>query len=199
MKIYLASSNPHKLSEFQSMLKEYNLVLPCDEGISFSPEETGNNFFENSMIKAKALFNIVKSPVIADDSGLCIDALNGAPGIYSARYGSCGGINANGISGIDKVLAELKGIAEREKRKAYFVCCAVIYFGKNRFYSVQEICEGEIAAAKSGAGGFGYDPIFYLPQFGKTMAEITAEEKNKISHRGKAVKVLSELLHTALK
>lgn len=198
MKIYLASSNAHKLAEFQSMLTDYNIVLPCNEGFSFKPEETGKNFFENAMIKAEALYKVVKSPVIADDSGLCIDALNGAPGIFSARYGSYNGKNVSPDTGITKVLEDLKNVSE-EGRGAYFVCCAVIYLGKDKFYCVQETCEGKIAKTKYGSGGFGYDPVFYLPQFGKTMAELSAEEKNKVSHRGKAVKALSAIMQTVFK
>lgn len=198
MKIYLASSNRHKLLEFQSILKGFNLVIPDDNGILFSPEETGETFFENALIKAKALYEIVKEPVIADDSGLCINALNGAPGIYSARYGSLNGKNTSADTGINKVLEELSNIISSADRKACFVCCIVIYLGENRFYSIQETCEGEIAYKKFGKGGFGYDPIFYLPQLGKTMAELTEEEKNKISHRGKAVRVLSKLLRLEL-
>ncbi|TWI78032.1 XTP/dITP diphosphohydrolase [Treponema putidum] len=159
--------------------------------MEFDPEETGSTFFENSMIKAKALYDIVKAPVLADDSGLCVDFLNGAPGVHSARYGSIEGEHVSAEAGIIKVLNELKGV---KKRSAFFACCIVFLLNENRFYSVQEICEGTISEAPSGAGGFGYDPIFFVEKLGKTFAELTSEEKNSISHRGKALVSISKLI-----
>lgn len=159
--------------------------------MEFDPEETGSTFFENSMIKAKALYDIVKAPVLADDSGLCVDFLNGAPGVHSARYGSIEGEHVSAEAGIIKVLNELKGV---KKRSAFFACCIVFLLNENRFYSVQEICEGTISEAPSGSGGFGYDPIFFVEKLGKTFAELTSEEKNSISHRGKALVSISKLI-----
>ena len=191
MKIYLASGNVNKKREVQELLPSHTIVLPKDEGIEFDPEETGSTFFENAMIKAKALYDIVKAPVLADDSGLCVDFLNGAPGIHSARYGSPDGEHVSAEAGINKVLAELKGVKDRS---AHFACCMVFLLDENRFYSVQETCEGYITESPSGAGGFGYDPIFFGEKFGKTFAELTSEQKNSISHRGRALFSISRFI-----
>ena len=191
MKIYLASGNINKKKEVQELLPSHKIVLPKDEGIEFDPEETGSTFFENAMIKAKALYDIVKAPVLADDSGLCVDFLKGAPGVHSARYGSVEGKHVSAEAGINKVLAELKGVKDRSAR---FACCMVFLLDENRFYSVQETCEGRITGAPSGSGGFGYDPIFFVEKFGKTFAELTSEQKNSISHRGMALKAIIKLI-----
>lgn len=191
MKIYLASGNVNKKKEVQELLPSHKIVLPKDEGIEFDPEETGSTFFENAMIKAKALYHIVKAPVLADDSGICIDFLKGAPGVHSARYGSVEGEHVSAEAGINKVLSELKGVKDRSAR---FACCMVFLLDENRFYSVQETCEGHITEAPSGSGGFGYDPIFFVEKFGKTFAELTSEQKNSISHRGRALKAIIKLI-----
>nr|WP_314782026.1 RdgB/HAM1 family non-canonical purine NTP pyrophosphatase [uncultured Treponema sp.] len=191
MKIYLASGNVNKKKEVQELLPSHTIVLPKDESIEFDPEETGSTFFENAMIKAKALYDIVKAPVLADDSGICIDFLKGAPGVHSARYGSVEGEHVSAEAGINKVLAELKGVKDRSAR---FACCMVFLLDENRFYSVQETCEGHITGAPSGSGGFGYDPIFFVEKFGKTFAELTSEQKNSISHRGMALKAIIKLI-----
>lgn len=194
MKIYLASGNLHKKKEFESLLPGFEIVVPKEEGLAFDPAETGATFFENALIKAKSLYSMIRKPVIADDSGLCIDFLNGAPGVFSARYGEKDGNSLSFEAKIEKVLAELKG---EKNRKAHFVCCIVVLFNEHRFYSVQEICEGEIAESVHGKNGFGYDPIFYLKEFGKTFAELTETEKNAVSHRGKAASVAAKLLREA--
>ncbi len=191
MKIYLASGNDHKKQELQEILTNYEIILPKEDGIDFDPVEDGESFFENAMIKAKALYEIVKAPVIADDSGLCIDHLNGAPGIYSARYGSENMEHVSSDISIKKVLSELDGV---ENRKAHFACCMVFMRDENRFFSVQEICEGRITEKVYGNGGFGYDPIFFVEKFGKTFAELTSDEKNSISHRGLAMEKMVKLL-----
>ncbi len=191
MKIYLASGNMHKKKELEELLPNYEIVLPKEIGIEFDPVEDGQTFFENAMIKAQALYEIVKEPVIADDSGLCIDYLNGSPGIYSARYGSENMEHVSSAKSIDKVLSELKGV---ENRQAHFACCMVFLLDKDRFFSVQEICKGVITEKPSGQDGFGYDPIFYVEKFGKTFAELSSEEKNSLSHRGLAMKELAKIL-----
>ncbi|UTC74177.1 RdgB/HAM1 family non-canonical purine NTP pyrophosphatase [Treponema sp. OMZ 792] len=191
MKIYLASGNVNKQREVQELLPSHKIVLPKDEGIDFDPEETGSSFFENAMIKAKALYDIVRAPVLADDSGLCVDFLNGAPGIHSARYGAVNGEHVSAEAGIIKVLAELKGVKERSAR---FACCMIFLLNENRFYSVQETCEGTITEKAAGAGGFGYDPIFFVEDFGKTFAELKPEEKNSVSHRGRALRAITKLI-----
>ena len=193
MHIYLASGNRHKQEEFAAILKDHRISIPSDAGIVFDPEETGSTFFENAMIKAKALYDIVEAPVLADDSGLCVDFLNGAPGIHSARYGSPDGEHVSAEAGINKVLAELKGVKDRSAR---FACCIVFLLDENRFYSVQETCEGYITESPSGSGGFGYDPIFFVEKFGKTFAELTSEQKNSISHRGRALFSISKFIES---
>lgn len=189
--IFLASGNKHKLTEMQTILPMLKIKTPLDVKIKFAPDESGKTFFENAMIKAKALYEIVKEPVIADDSGLCVVSLNDAPGVYSSRYA---GDHAD-TKGQDKKNNEklLTVLGEQTNRAAYFVCCIVLYLKHNRFVVVQEICEGEILKETRGENGFGYDPIFFIPSLNKTMAELTAEEKNKISHRGKALAALKKL------
>jgi len=188
MTIYLASGNRHKQEEFAAILKDHRVILPADAGIAFDPKETGATFFENALLKAEALYDIVKIPVIADDSGLCIDALDGRPGIYSARYGMKDGVPLDAADRNRLVLQQMEGI---KKRNCRFVCCIVVMLGPHRFFTVQETCEGVIADEPRGAHGFGYDPIVYLPEIGKTVAELTAEEKNMRSHRGKAGRIVS--------
>ena len=188
MTIYLASGNKHKQEEFAAILKGHQIILPVDAGITFDPDETGSTFFENALLKAQALYDIVKMPVIADDSGLCIDALDGRPGIYSARYGMKDGVPLEAAERNALILQQMEGI---KKRSCRFVCCIVVMLGPHRFFTVQETCEGVIADQPQGIHGFGYDPIVYLPEIGKTVAELTAEEKNERSHRGKAGKIVS--------
>lgn len=193
MTIYLASGNKHKQEEFTAILKDHQILLPVDAGITFDPDETGSTFFENALLKAQALYDIVKMPVIADDSGLCIDALDGRPGIYSARYGMKDGVPLEAAERNALILQQMEGITQRSCR---FVCCIVVMLGPHRFFTVQETCEGVIADQPQGIHGFGYDPIVYLPEIGKTVAELTAQEKNELSHRGKAGRIVAQLLHT---
>lgn len=195
MKLYLASNNKHKYKEFCEGLCNVDLILPCNEGIQSSPEETGTSFLENAMIKAKALYDIVHSPVIADDSGLCVDALDGMPGIFSARYATAPANEQIKDYGINRLLKEME---DRKNRGAMFVCTLVLYIEENRFFVLQETCKGEIALCKKGEGGFGYDPIFFLKDLNKTMAELTGVEKNRISHRGKAIHACNALLQHML-
>ena len=202
MKIYLASGNEHKRQEMKKIFSDFSIVLPKDENISFNPDETGSTFIENSLIKAKALWNIVHEPVLADDSGICVEALNGFPGIYSARY--CGN-GKNVTSDADKLtamernqllIAELNG-TKSQNRNCAFVCSLVYYFGNNQFYAVQETLKGTLVNSVEdlkGKGGFGYDPAVFLPQYNKTVAELTEDEKNAISHRGKACLKMSAFL-----
>lgn len=191
MTIYLASGNRHKQEEFAAILKDYHVILPADAGIAFDPKETGATFFENALLKAEALYDIVKMPVIADDSGLCIDALGGKPGIYSARYGMKDGVQLKAEERNQLVLRQMEGV---ENRSCRFVCCIAVMLDAHRFFTVQETCEGVIAESERGEHGFGYDPIVYLPKIGKTVAELTAQEKNELSHRGKAGRLVARLL-----
>lgn len=216
MKIYLATGNKNKKREMSQILSEHEIVTPSDEGIDFNPVEDGKTFYENSIIKAKTLFDIVHCPVIADDSGICVDALGGIPGIYSARYGGKDfpkgkpdssktpqeEQNRMLIEQLNEKLAE--GNVDcthfpNGPRSAHYTCAMVLYLGHDRVYVAQDTMEGcliEKIEDARGTGGFGYDPLFFLPQYGKTSAEISAEEKNAISHRGKATRALIQLINT---
>lgn len=215
MKIYLATGNKNKKREMSQILSPHTVITPADEGIDFNPIENGKTFYENSIIKAKTLYEIVRCPVIADDSGICVDALNGIPGIYSARYG--GPEFPQGKPDGSKTPQELQnrflieslnaavasGITsdsfKNGLRSAHYTCAMVLYLGTDRIFVSQETMEGTIVERiedAAGTGGFGYDPIFFLPQYGKTAAQISSEEKNAISHRGKATRALVEMLKT---
>ena len=193
MTLYLASGNLHKKHEMQDICRPHTILIPADKGIAFNPEETGKTFLENALLKARVLYESVKSPVIADDSGLCIDALGGEPGIYSARYGMKDGVQLEAQERNKLVLHRMEGVKNRSCR---FVCCIVVMLDAHRFFTVQETCEGVIAISAHGEHGFGYDPIVYLPEIGKTVAELTAQEKNELSHRGKAGRIAAQLLRT---
>jgi len=185
MKIYLASSNEHKRQEILQCLPCHEIVMPVDIGHPFSPKEDGNSFLENAMIKARSLYKEVRAPILADDSGLCVRALNDRPGIFSSRYSTPPMSQKNVADyGITRLLKEMEGI---EDRRAVFVCCIVLYIEEHRFFVFQDICKGKIEYEKKGSNGFGYDPIFFVDSMAKTMAELTKEEKNLVSHRGKAL------------
>src|SRR5574344_3097623 len=200
MKIYFATGNAHKRTEMQQIFSGSTIVMPSDEGIEFDPEETGSSFFENSLIKARALWEQVHAPVLADDSGLCVDCLGGAPGIFSSRYAGPDFMHGrpDGIkitqSEQNRMLIEQANDTGSKNRSCRYVCAMVLMVTPDRFYCAQETMEGELICTLSlaaGTGGFGYDPIVMLPQFGKTVAQISAEEKNAVSHRGKAARALS--------
>lgn len=184
MKILVATENNHKVEELSAIFRNSELSTPAREGIDYSFEENGNSFLENSMGKAFALLQKSDRPVIADDSGLVVPALNGEPGIYSARYGSKEKHQKLDTPARNQYLLErMKDITDRH---AFFVCCMVLAISEERFFVVQETLPGEITLAPKGENGFGYDPLFFLPEYGKTVAELPEEEKNKISHRGVA-------------
>lgn len=214
MKIYLATSNQNKKREIQEIFSQHEIRTPADDGIEFDPEETGTTFYENSLIKAKALYEIVKCPVIADDSGICVDALNGAPGIYSSRYAGPefmkGKPDGSKISQEEQNIHLINQLNEAIKQKnlpnmpylngersCHYTCAMVLYLGPDRLFVAQETFEGTIIDSiekQAGNGGFGYDPIVFLPQQNKTIAQLTADEKHAISHRGKAVRALQKII-----
>jgi len=199
MNIWFATNNAHKKEELQAILNT-KLKIPSEEGIEFDPDETGLTFYENALLKARELRKILrnKDAVIADDSGLCVDALEGRPGIYSARYGSENGKKLTSEQRNNLLLDEL---GDNPKRSARFVCAMVLLFGEDRFFLVQETIEGEIVKGREmsrGMGGFGYDPIFLVPSLGRTAAELSSQEKNSISHRGKAGKHIASILKNLL-
>ncbi len=184
MKFVLASKNPHKLTELQRILGELGVevVLEADVGVDLDVEETGQTFEENSLLKAKAVMEATGLPAIADDSGLCVTALNGAPGVYSARYG---GDDKGGYAHrYELVLEALKGQLDRS---AKFVSVVTACFPGGDVLTARGECPGTIAYAPQGDNGFGYDPVFFVPSMRKTFAQMTSEEKNSISHRGRAL------------
>jgi len=195
MKIWFATNNVHKKKELEAVLGT-SLKIPTDEGLNFDPEETGTTFCENALLKARELKKLLNKDdlVIADDSGLCVDALGGRPGIFSARYGD---IDGRKLSSNEKNILLLDELKDSGKRNARFVCAMVLLFEYDRFFIVQETLEGEIVKGREqlkGEGGFGYDPIFFVPELGRTLAELSAEDKNSLSHRGKAGKQLAKFL-----
>ena len=169
-----------------SSSSRFEVISLKEAGINIEVEETGTTFLENAFIKARAIYKITKTPTIADDSGLCVDYLGGAPGVYSARYA---GENASDQDNIDKLLAEIQKYPDRE-RSAKFVCSLCVCRPDGETLYVNGESEGLIIDEMRGDGRFGYDPIFYYPPFDKTFAEMTSEEKNSISHRGRAIKKL---------
>ncbi len=181
----MASGNAGKLAEFREILKDYEIVSPKDLGIDFDVEETGETFYDNALLKAKALYEICGLPTVADDSGLCVDALDGRPGVFSARY-SGGGDGDN----ITKLLGELKG---KTDRRAHFESCIVYYNGKNIVSAVGKTY-GSITESPDGNNGFGYDPVFFSDDLGKTFGTATEDEKNGVSHRGRALEMLVKKL-----
>lgn len=191
MKIYLATGNTHKRDELGLLFPEHQLVLPKEEGIPFDFDETGKTYFENSYGKAQALYEVTRSPVLADDSGLSVEALDGAPGIYSARYGFNNGTPLTSTQQMDRLLETL---GENSHRQAAFVCCLTLVLNPYRFYSIQETLKGSIAWEKSGSHGFGYDPIFIPEGSSRTLAHFSPEEKALISHRGRAAAALRPLI-----
>jgi XTP/dITP diphosphohydrolase len=194
MNIWFATNNIHKKNELNSILNT-KLKIPGDEGLSFEPEETGMSFSENVMIKARVLQKLVgkNDAVIADDSGLCVDSLDGRPGVLSARYGM---ENGSKLTSAQQNIMLLDELGDNPKRSAKFVCAMVLYFNDDRFFLVQETLEGEIVRKGElrGEGGFGYDPVFWIPSLKRTLAELSTEEKNSLSHRGKAGKHIAGFL-----
>ncbi len=214
MKIYLATGNAGKKREFEEILRGHEIVVPGEEGIEFDPVENGSTFYENSMIKALDLWKKVRAPVIADDSGLCVDVLRGAPGIYSSRYAGpnfmrgrpdgkkipqdeqnrllLGQVSAAIESGTDTSLFP------NGARSCRYVCSMVLLFSPERFFIAQETMEGALIGRiedSRGEGGFGYDPIIEIPyKGGRTVAELSSEEKNAISHRGRATRAIIKIL-----
>ena len=195
MKFVLATHNPGKLKEMGDILPRFGVevVSPKDLGITVDVEETGATFAENAMLKAKAICAAAKLPAIADDSGLCVDALNGGPGVYSARYGG------EGLDDKGRYMLLLNSMRGQPTRAAHFACAIACVFPNGDELTAEGRCDGTIAFAPIGEGGFGYDPVFFVPELKKTFGQLTAEEKSAISHRGRALAVFVEKLETYLK
>lgn len=190
MKIVAATTNKGKIREFQEILSElgYEVVSMHDEGIDVEVEETGSTFSENALIKARAVSLLCDYPVIADDSGLCVDAMDGAPGIYSARFA---GEDATDYDRNVKLLETLEG---EENRKAQYVAAIAYIEPDGTEITTEGIIEGEILTEEHGTGGFGYDPLFWCTEIKKCFGEATPDEKNAVSHRGRALKKLCDIL-----
>lgn len=188
--VIIATKNAGKTREFQALLAKKGVEVKSLLDFPNCPdvEETGSTFAENAILKAEAMARYFHMIVIADDSGLAIDALRGRPGVYSARYA---GEEKDDQKNIAKVLEELKGVPF-EKRTARFHCALAVAAPGRHTTVVEATCEGYITETPKGENGFGYDPIFYVPQKGKTMAELSKEEKNQISHRAKALAKLEK-------
>lgn len=192
MKLIIASNNNGKIKEYKALLSAvgYNEVLSLKEaGLECDPEETGKTFEENAAIKARALFEMCDCAVLADDSGLIVDALNGEPGVYSARWM---GLDSDDDKNIE-ILRRLEGV-KRSERSARFVCVIHFIRSDGTEITAKGVCEGEIACQPHGEDGFGYDPIFLYGGKNLSFAQMSADEKNAVSHRGKALKDLLEKL-----
>mgnify|MGYP005842735931 CR=1 FL=1 len=186
-KVVLATGNAGKVRELASLLSDFGLdiVAQTDLGVD-SAEETGLTFIENAILKARHAAQITGLPAIADDSGLCVDALGGAPGIRSARY--CEGTDA------DRNAFLLKNMEDKEDRACRFVCAIACVLADGETVTVRGECEGELLHENHGAGGFGYDPLFYVPEYECTFGELAPEVKNRISHRARALGRLRDVL-----
>ncbi|ALC84811.1 nucleoside-triphosphate diphosphatase [Bacillus sp. FJAT-22090] len=197
IKIIIATKNKGKAKDFEALFGPlgYEVLTLHDVAEDMDVEETGTTFEENALLKATALAERLQTMVIADDSGLEIDALDGRPGIYSARYA---GEEKSDEANIVKVLKELENVAD-SNRTARFVCAIAVASPSIEPITVRGTCEGVIAREKRGSNGFGYDPIFYVPSENRMMAELSGEEKGAISHRGNAIKKLSVKLPELLK
>lgn len=194
MKFVLASQNQHKLAEMRAILSAHGVevALQGDLGLHVDVEETGTTFAENALLKARAVMEASGLPAIADDSGVCVDALNGAPGVYSARYGGPGLDDAGRYR---LLLENMRGAASRT---AHFTSAIACVFPNGDVIEAEGVCPGSIGFAPVGDGGFGYDPVFFLPQLRKTYAQLTPEEKAAVSHRGKALAAFDEKLRAYL-
>jgi len=193
MKVVLASKNKHKLVEIRQITDKFgfDLVLQSELGVDIDVEETGTTFEENSFLKAEAVMKATGLPALADDSGICVDALNGEPGIYSARYGFDEALDDWGR--LQLLLKNTEQVPDGE-RQAQFVCVITMVTPEGKVIRARGEIHGELLRAPAGENGFGYDPIFYYPPLGCTTAEMPPEEKNKVSHRAVALKVLYEKL-----
>ena len=190
MRIIFATANPGKLREAAEVLgPDYEVVSPASLGITEDIPETGSTLQENSLQKARSLFERTGLPCFADDTGLEVDALGGAPGIYSARYAGPG---HDSQANMEKLLAEMK---DKPSRRARFHTVVTLILADGETHFFEGICEGAIARERHGAGGFGYDPVFLPDAYpGRTLAEVSEEEKNAVSHRGRALQAMSRWL-----
>lgn len=195
MKFVLATQNQGKVREMRAILSRLGIevISAAEAGVHLDVEETGTTFAENALLKAQAVCQAAGLPAIADDSGLCVDALNGGPGVYSARYGG------EGLDDKGRCMLLLQNMRGQTTRAAHFACAVCCVFPNGDTVTAEGRCGGTIAFAPMGTDGFGYDPLFFVPDKAKTFAQLTAEEKNEISHRGKALTEFAAKLETYLK
>ena len=196
MKVVLASKNRHKLEEISQITRKFDmeLVLQSELGVDIDVEETGTTFEENSFLKAEAVMKATGLPALADDSGIAVDALNGEPGIYSARYGFDPTLDDWGR--LQLLLKNTEGVPDGQ-RQAKFVCVITMVTPEGQTIQARGEIHGELLRAPAGENGFGYDPIFYYPPLGMTTAEMPGEVKNQVSHRANALKALYQKLKEA--
>lgn len=194
LQLVLASKNRKKLVEMREILGAlgYQVLSQAEVGVDLEPEETGDTFEENALIKAREVCAASGLPAISDDSGLEVDALGGEPGVHSARYGG-----SHDRSDEERTALLLHNMEQMEQRRARYVCVIAVVFPDGRELTARGTCEGEIAREWRGTGGFGYDPVFRLPD-GRHMAELDSDEKHRISHRGKALQDMKTKLTEAL-
>ena len=196
MKVVLASKNKHKLVEISKITEKFGfeLILQSELGVDIDVEETGSTFEENSFIKAEAVMKATGLPALADDSGIAVDALNGEPGVYSARYGFDDSLDDWGR--LELLLKNTENVPDGQ-RQAQFVCVITMVTPEGLTIRARGEIHGELTREARGENGFGYDPIFYYPPLGKTTAELSPEEKNQVSHRANALKIFYEKLKEA--
>lgn len=190
MKVIAATTNKGKIREFQEILGKlgFDIVSMKDEGIDIEVEETGSTFTENALLKARAVAQLCALPVIADDSGLCVDALDGAPGLYSARFAG------EGADDKDRNMKLLELLKDKDNRKARYIAAIAFITPDGKEITAEGTTEGEILTEEHGNGGFGYDPLFWCSEIKKCFGEVTPDEKNAVSHRGRALMKVYEIL-----
>lgn len=196
MRVVLASQNKHKLEEISKITAQFDmeLVLQSELGVHIDVEETGTTFEENSFLKAKAVMEATGLPALADDSGIAVDALNGEPGVYSARYG--GDESLDDWGRLLLLLKNTENVPDGQ-RQAKFVSVITMVTPEDKVIQARGEIHGELTREARGENGFGYDPIFYYPPFGKTTAELSPEQKNQVSHRGQALRVFYDKMKEA--
>ncbi len=190
MDIIVATNNQGKVKEIKNILSPHNVMSQSEAGINIDVDETGTTFLENALLKARAIKQYTNCAIIADDSGLMVDYLNGEPGVYSARYA---GDNTTPAQGMEKLLKNLDRVPY-DDRTAHFTTVVVLIMPDGSEYNFEGSCDGYITNIRKGENGFGYDPVFYYPPMNKTFAELTDDEKNSVSHRSKAINKLAEFL-----
>ena len=196
MKVVLASKNKHKLEEISKITEKFGfeLILQSQLGVDIDVEETGTTFEENSLLKAEAVMKATGLPALADDSGIAVDALNGEPGVYSARYGFDETLDDWGR--LQLLLKNMENVPD-DRRQAKFVCVISFVTPEGTVIQARGEIHGLLTREPAGENGFGYDPIFYYPPLGKTTAQLSAEEKNQVSHRANALRLFYEKMKEA--